>query len=213
MRGPTIVRSNAERRQPRREAAPRGIVCVAFQGADGPRKGSNPPVATLLPLPSFCPRNADAGPRERRCRMPRSLPARPSLEWLKKTAKDELKRLRVRNPGAVLAEAQLALAREYGFDSWRKLKRHVEAQERTASASEASPPPSLTRDQIVQRISEARWHGPDRRGPPHSRRLRRRWSTPWARIRSGGAARSRCTWPSKQSAATWSICCSRPERM
>ena len=77
-------------------------------------------------------------------------PARPSLEWLKKTAKDELKRLRARNPGAVLAEAQLALAREYGFDSWRKLKRHVEAQERTASASERVPTPSLTRDQIVQ---------------------------------------------------------------
>ena len=64
--------------------------------------------------------------------MPRSLPVRPSLEWLKKTAKDELKRLRAAEPGAVLAEAQLALARDYGFDSWRKLKRHVEEQERAA---------------------------------------------------------------------------------
>ena len=66
--------------------------------------------------------------------MPRSLPARPSLEWLKKTAKDELKRLRAQNPAVVLAEAQLALAREYGFDSWRKLKRHVERARATSSA-------------------------------------------------------------------------------
>ena len=51
--------------------------------------------------------------------MSRSLPARPSLEWLKKSAKDELKRLRAQNPAVLLAEAQLALAREYGFDSWR----------------------------------------------------------------------------------------------
>ncbi len=71
--------------------------------------------------------------------MPRSLPARPSLEWLKKTAKDELQRLRAANPRAVLAEAQLALAREYGFDSWRKLKRHVEERERALAAS--APPP------------------------------------------------------------------------
>jgi ankyrin repeat protein len=86
--------------------------------------------------------------------MPRFLPARPSLEWLKKTAKDELKQLRARNPAVVLADAQLALAREYGFASWRKLKRHVEAQERTASASEPAPAPSPTRDQIVQRFLE-----------------------------------------------------------
>jgi ankyrin repeat protein len=81
--------------------------------------------------------------------MPLSLPARPSLEWLKKTAKDKLKALRAQNASAVLAEAQLALARDYGFDSWRKLKRHVEQQERTAAAAEASPAPTLTRDQIV----------------------------------------------------------------
>ena len=78
------------------------------------------------------------------------LPARPSLEWLKKTAKDTLKQLRAEKPSAVLADAQLQLARDYGFDSWRKLKRHVEEQERSLSASEPAPAPPLTRDQVVK---------------------------------------------------------------
>ena len=50
-----------------------------------------------------------------------SLPARSSLEWLKKSAKDELKGLRARNPVVLLADAQLALAREYGIESIRRL--------------------------------------------------------------------------------------------
>jgi ankyrin repeat protein len=73
--------------------------------------------------------------------MSASLPARPNLEWLRKTAKDRLADLRTANPRATLAEAQLALAREYGFPSWRKLKAHVE-QARTE-------PPHVTHDQIV----------------------------------------------------------------
>jgi ankyrin repeat protein len=82
--------------------------------------------------------------------LPRSLPARPSLEWLKKTAKDKLTDLRASTASAVLAEAQRMLAREYGFDSWRKLKRHVEAQERARAGGEPSPASPLTRDQVVQ---------------------------------------------------------------
>jgi len=82
--------------------------------------------------------------------MPRSLPARPNLDWLKKTAKERLKQLRAQNASVALAEAQLLLAREYGFDSWRKLKRHIEQRESTLSAGEPSPIPALTRDQIVQ---------------------------------------------------------------
>jgi ankyrin repeat protein len=58
--------------------------------------------------------------------MPASLPPRPNLEWLHKTAKDRLSRVRVADPNAKLADAQLVLAREYGFPSWRKLKAHVE---------------------------------------------------------------------------------------
>jgi len=53
--------------------------------------------------------------------MSRSLPARPSLEWLRKTAKQTLRQLREQKPSARLADAQLAVAREYGFESWRKL--------------------------------------------------------------------------------------------
>ncbi len=69
--------------------------------------------------------------------MPRSLPVRPSLEWLKKTAKDELKLLRAQNPEAVLADAQRHAARDYGFDSWRKLKRHVEQKAADATSGDA----------------------------------------------------------------------------
>jgi len=35
--------------------------------------------------------------------------------------------LRSREPGAKLAEAQLAVARRYGFASWRRLKAYVDA--------------------------------------------------------------------------------------
>ena len=59
--------------------------------------------------------------------MSRNLPARPNLEYLKKEAKDLLVTLQARDPNAQLVDAQHTLAREYGFDSWPKLKVHVEA--------------------------------------------------------------------------------------
>jgi hypothetical protein len=55
------------------------------------------------------------------------LPARPSLEQLRKQAKDRLDQLRATDPAASLANAQHALAREYGFPSWPSLVHHVEA--------------------------------------------------------------------------------------
>jgi hypothetical protein len=82
--------------------------------------------------------------------MSKSLPSRPSLEQLKKQAKEFLQSLRSREPEAVqrvrefhpdfsnladselakvefsLADAQLTLAREYGFGSWARLKGRVE---------------------------------------------------------------------------------------
>jgi hypothetical protein len=69
------------------------------------------------------------------------LPARPSLQQLRKQAKDLLRlrrlgdaaaldRFRTVSPHLVdpptLSDAQLVLAREYGFESWPKLVRHVE---------------------------------------------------------------------------------------
>ena len=58
--------------------------------------------------------------------MSEPLPVRADLEWLKKHSKQRLDTLRVENPGAKLSEAQLDVAREFGFPSWRKLKAHVE---------------------------------------------------------------------------------------
>lgn len=54
---------------------------------------------------------------------PLRLPPRPSLEQLRKQAKDRLDAM----PGARLADAQLAMAHDYGFDSWPRLVRHVTA--------------------------------------------------------------------------------------
>jgi hypothetical protein len=56
-----------------------------------------------------------------------SLPARPSLEHLRKQARVRLRNLRATSPGARLADAQLQIAREHGFASWRALKDHVDA--------------------------------------------------------------------------------------
>mgnify|MGYP003576258735 CR=1 FL=1 len=77
--------------------------------------------------------------------MSKSLPSRPNLEQLKNQAKDLLKTLKSGDPVAVqrfqenhpqpsktagdsfsLSDAQLVIAREYGFVGWTKLKEHVE---------------------------------------------------------------------------------------
>src|SRR5581483_2906135 len=56
------------------------------------------------------------------------LPANPSLEQLQKRAKDRVRELRAAGDADVtLADAQFAVAREYGFESWAKLKRYIEA--------------------------------------------------------------------------------------
>jgi ankyrin repeat protein len=54
------------------------------------------------------------------------LPERPSLEYLKKLAKERLRELRESDPSARLSEAQLAVARDHGFASWRAMKKEVE---------------------------------------------------------------------------------------
>ena len=69
------------------------------------------------------------------------LPERPSLQQLRKQAKELLQQLRSGDPSAtarllkykttvadpILADAQFALAREYGFESWPKLVHHIQA--------------------------------------------------------------------------------------
>jgi hypothetical protein len=93
----------------------------------------------------FQARRADAGDVRKEIVMSepssKSLPLRPSLEHLRKQAKDLLKachggdasartRLQQHKPKVtepVLADAQFALAREYGFASWPRLVHYVEA--------------------------------------------------------------------------------------
>ena len=67
--------------------------------------------------------------------MSRNLPPHPNLEHLRKQAKDLLHDLKQRSPASKLADAQHALAREYGFASWPKLKAYVESL----------PPPTPTK--------------------------------------------------------------------
>ena len=59
----------------------------------------------------------------------RRLPERPSLEQLRKQAKEHLDTLRAADPSARLADAQHELADEYGFDSWPKLVHYVESMQ------------------------------------------------------------------------------------
>ena len=58
--------------------------------------------------------------------MAKTLPAQPNLDWLKKSAKERLAELRIGEPAAKLHQAQLVIARDYGFASWRALKAHVD---------------------------------------------------------------------------------------
>ena len=71
------------------------------------------------------------------------LPERPSLEQLRKQAKELLQQLRSGDPSAterlrkykatvsesILADAQFVLAREHGFESWPKLVYHIQSSQ------------------------------------------------------------------------------------
>jgi ankyrin repeat protein len=63
------------------------------------------------------------------------LPERASLEYLKKRAKERLPELRQRDARAKLADAQLAIARDYGFSSWRALKAEIDRRRTPVLAS------------------------------------------------------------------------------
>jgi len=85
-----------------------------------------------------------------------ALPARPSLEYLKKLAKQQVAVLRKRGQTASLAAAQLALARKYGFPSWRKLKTHLELLQRQAAplnATAGNEASSATFDNAMKAIT------------------------------------------------------------
>ena len=65
--------------------------------------------------------------------MSESLPERPDPSWLRKRAKA------ARKPGESLAHAQLAVARAYGFSSWRALMARVDDLRANAAAPRALP--------------------------------------------------------------------------
>jgi ankyrin repeat protein len=93
----------------------------------------------------------------------RALPARPSLDHQKKQAKELLAAFRAHEPEAVvrirehlpdkprisLADAQLALAREYGFESWAALKAHIERARK--------PVPKTVRQQLHDAFERRDW--------------------------------------------------------
>ncbi len=93
----------------------------------------------------------------------RRLPSNPNLDHLKHQAKDVLKEHSARTPGVAqrirefhprfsratdaeifdaqlrLSDAQLIIAREYGFPSWARLKRHIEKPTSLRSIGFAAP--------------------------------------------------------------------------
>lgn len=80
---------------------------------------------------------------------PKPIPARPSLEWLRKTAKDRLSQARSVTPEAKLAAAQLEIAREYGFSSWRAMKVHVDRLSARRTFDEDGVPTHLPRVDLI----------------------------------------------------------------
>jgi len=94
------------------------------------------------PTPGNPPGNLPGSVRHDASLLPRKLPDKPDLNQLKKQAKDLLKQFQAGDEAALkevtthyanavretfqLSQAQLVLARAYGFDSWVKLKAHVD---------------------------------------------------------------------------------------
>jgi ankyrin repeat protein len=107
---------------------------------------------------------------------PKPLPARPNLEQYKKQAKELLKLCRsadaeamrrvkeshpgssklavaeVRNAKLALADAQLVIAREYGFESWPKFAKRIEVINSEIAAMSLDNP-------LATFIDAATWHG------------------------------------------------------
>src|SRR5262245_24232064 len=65
------------------------------------------------------------------------LPVRANLEHLRNEAKQRLRELRTQDPAARLADAQFAVARNYGFASWRRLKAALDEQNRARAFAAA----------------------------------------------------------------------------
>ena len=82
------------------------------------------------------------------------LPARANLEHLRNEARQRLKDMRTQDATAKLADAQLLIARKYGFPSWRQLKAAVDERE-GARVFEAARAGDLD---VVRRALERGFH-------------------------------------------------------
>jgi len=87
---------------------------------------------------------------------PRSLPDRPNLRHLRDQAKDLLK------AGAAesLTDAQLQIARLYGFASWPKLKAHVESFDEVGQLKQAIDTNDIARVQEMMTRNPALHRAP-----------------------------------------------------
>ena len=137
------------------------------------------------------PRAADTGrAMEGRCLCRLNLPDRASLDYLKKLAKERLLLLRAtESRRRRLADAQLAIAREYGFPSWRALKAEIDRRrERRMSRSSfgvhdrgpgrvaravAEGPHARARASCRRQLRAASGRSPPGRGAPADRARRR----------------------------------------
>jgi len=105
--------------------------------------------------------------------MSRQLPEKPDLAYLKKQAKEVLRSMQQ----GKLADAQHALAKEYGFAGWAKLKTHVEA----LGLSPAEALKAAVCDSDAARVRKVLKEHPQLRA--------RRRSDAWLRLRTTGAVR------------------------
>src|SRR5262245_47353971 len=89
--------------------------------------------------------------------MSSDFPSRPNFEHLKKQAKEKLRELRRANPATKLADAQHAIARQYGFVNWAQLKEVVNAIERARARPEdrvlASPRSAVAPTSLFERFT------------------------------------------------------------
>jgi len=68
----------------------------------------------------------------------KTLPDNPSIDHLRRQAKDLLAGLREADPATTLATAQASLAEQYGFRTWADLKAEVDRRQFSADIAEAS---------------------------------------------------------------------------
>lgn len=87
--------------------------------------------------------------------MSKILPQNANLAWLKKTAKQQLRLWREEGQTVNLADVQLALARDYGFSSWRTLRAALpEPGEGGPAASETLSDARV--EQLLRYVGEGR---------------------------------------------------------